>query len=457
MHAGSTPPPSQAPSPTPTLPPTAQVTQNRKRKREATTDSSPAPDVQAPSPLVTSRDLSKRPVLTISRGPTFHPVPDEPDFFKTDLHGVNIRGYRYTPAGISPPGSGSLFRTIECNPRSYRVSWEDRGQLIQVTKDGLGLLGWKGYKSARCNAPIREGKWYMEVKILRGGGARGPRDNGAEGSSVRLGWARREAMLTGPAGQDGYSYAYRDSTGEKVTLARPKPYGKPFRTGDVVGMYISLPPKRQPNPKDPQDPAHIRRDRIAIDLKGQEAFEIKEYAQTKEMEAIMEYAKKSMNTTSVPSATVKKANVPKPEKPAAKRPAPAPLRPLPKLEGSTIAFFVNGEPQGAAFEDIYDYLQLRPADAPTRNHRKRATEGGLKRHKEDICFDDGSLGYYPFISLFNSGAVRMNPGPDFAFTPPPDIDAVVRGQPVKEDQERTWRPICERYPEYMQEQDHRER
>lgn len=358
-----------------------------------------------------------------------------------------------------------------------------------MTKDGRGLGGFKGFRSARCNAPMREGKWYLEVKIELGGGDQAPDAQSREGSHVRLGWGRREAPLNGPVGLDGYSYGVRDKTGEKVTLSRPRPYGKPFKTGDVVGMYISLPPRRQPSKKDPHDPAHIHRERIPIDLKGQEVFEILEYPAAKEMSALMEHSTKATNSESLPSTTTKKpaTGVKAPER----APAPladknpkvnnaAPLRPLPILEGSRIAFFVNGECQGIAFEDIYDFLPLRQTDNQRKGKGRRMKEG-VKEHRENP-FDDGTLGYYPMISVFNDAAVKINAGPDFDFPPPRDIDALLEGrpqppleEPVKQEPESTtvdmdvdgevksvptttgttgpyWRPAAERYPEFMEEQ-----
>lgn len=342
---------------------------------------------------------------------------------------VNRVGYRYVPAGINPPGYPTPCRTIESNPTSYRVSWEDRSPFLKVSKDGLSIGGSNGFRSARCNAPMREGKWYMEVKILHGGGERVGDESRREGSHVRLGWGRREAPLNAPVGLDGYSYGYRDKTGDKVTLSRPRPYGRPFGPGDVIGMYISLPPRRQPDKNDPLDPAHLKRERIPIDLKGQEVFEILEYPQCKEMMVLMDYSGKTTSSASVPSSSKKTANGKQPERgpaPTGAKPAAPNLRPLPILEDSRIAFFVNGEPQGVAFEDLYDYLPLRQADTQKANSRKRTREG-VKEHRENP-FDDGTLGYYPFISLFNDASVRINPGPDFEFLPPPDIDALLDAQ-----------------------------
>ncbi|KAK1236480.1 transcription factor, contains a PHD finger motif [Marasmius sp. AFHP31] len=435
-----------------------------KRKRAEKTAESPLPEShgspapsETPELVLTSRlDLSSRPQLTISRGPNFVSLPDAEPFCKTDFTGINRHGFRYTPAGINPRGYYLPCRTIESKPTAFRVSWEDRSPFIYVTPDGLQLLGSKGFRSARCNAPLREGRWYMEVKILRGGGEKISEDSRHDGSHVRLGFGRREAPLNGPVGLDGYSYGYRDKSGEKVTLSRPRPYGRPFATGDVIGMYISLPPKREPDPKDSNDPAKLKRERIAIDLKGQETFEILEYPQSKEMIALMDYSgSKTSNSTSTQSATfAKPTGRPSERTPSTKAKDTGPsLRTLPTLPQSRIAFFINGESQGVAFQDLYDYLQLRTTPASRKVKEKKRVREGVKEHKENP-FDDGTLGYYPFISLFNSASVEINPGPNFAFPPPPDVDAILDDPSAAkmEGQDPTWRPMCERYGEFMKEQ-----
>jgi len=296
----------------------------------------------------------------------------------------------------------------------------------------------------------------MEIVVEHGGGEQSVENPQRAGAHVRLGWARREAPLNAPCGLDGYSYGVRDKTGEKVTLSRPRPYGQPFGTGDVIGMYISLPSLRRPSPNDPHDPAHIKRERIAIEFKGQEYFEALEYTQTKEMMALMDV--KATDSTSLPSSSKKSAtvkNVPERGRGTHSAPEPSLLRPLPVLPGSYAAFFINGSCPGPAFRDLYDFIPL-PVPASTHNgqrEKKRAKEGA-REHKENP-FDDGYLGYYPFISLFNNARVRLNPGPDFAFPPPPDVDALFTegAEPSVEDgKERAWRPLCERYAEFMAEQ-----
>ncbi|KAN0115937.1 hypothetical protein V8E52_006477 [Russula decolorans] len=407
-------------------------------------------------------DLSTRPRLTISRAPAFVPIADDSLYHHTDQLAHNRLGFRYMPAGLASEGSTIPFRTIESAPQSYRVSWEDRSPFVKVTQDGLGLLGEKGFRSARCNAPVRQGQWYMEVAIDHGGGARasdlpGPTKGKTEGAHVRLGWARREAPLGGPCGLDGYSYGMRDKTGEKITLSRPRAYGRPFGSGDVIGLYISLPPQRPPSKRDPHDPANVKRERIAIEFKGQEYFESLEYAQSKEMLSLVDFSRKPpVDGSSVPPTTKKSAtvkNVPeRGTRGAASASGPTQMRTLPTLPDSKIAFFVNGQCQGVAFHELYDYRPLRaPADA-RKAQAKRRTREGAREHKENH-FDDGSLGYFPLISLFNGARVRLNPGPDFAFPPPPDIDAALVGDdPDTNASNRTWRPLCERYAEFMEEQ-----
>ena len=433
----------------------------RKGVASAVPETSPAPSDSATTSvtLPARHDFFSRPRLTISRFPTFQDIPNV-TYHITEQLAMNRLGFRYTPAGVAPPGSTLPCRTIESTPPQFRVSWEDRSAFIKVTPDGLGLSGERGFRSARCNVPIREGAWYMEVRIECGSGDRPPDvQDTREGCHVRIGWARREAALNAPVGLDGYSYGYRDKTGDKVHLSRPRPYGRSFRTGDVVGMYIFLPPRRKPDDGDSHDPAHLKRERIPIEFKGQEYFESLEYAQSKEMIALMQYSNKAPDTASLPSAPLAKKSANPKNLPERKGPGSAPptLRPLPQLQGSHIAFFVNGECQKIAFSDIYDYLPLHATSASRKNDKenskKRVREGAPREHKENP-YDDGTLGYYPFISLFNYARVKINPGPDFEFPPPPDIEALLRegDEDTKPSCERSWRPICERYPEFMQEQ-----
>ena len=463
--AASTPgPPSQViPSHSNTPPPTKKR-KHGNIKGTATAASSPAPSEagfggqETPNPGVVAANVqasSSRPRLDVARGPVFVPSTDGSSYHTTDQIAVNHLGFRYVPAGLAEPGSKIPFRTIESAPRCTRISWEDRSPFLRVTTDGLGLCGEKGFRSARCNVPIREGNWYMEVKVNLGGGDVPKYGSTRQGAHVRLGWGRREATLNGPVGLDGYSYGYRDKTGERITLSRLRPYGTTFGSGDVIGMYISLPPKRQPRENDPYDPATLKRERIAIEFKGQEYFESVEYPHSKEMSALMDAGVKAKTVSSVPTSSKKSTSMKNPpERGRGAKPVEegVPALDLPTLGGSHIVFFVNGKCQGIAFQDLYDYLQLRAKPSSKKAQNRRKPREGMLEHTENP-FDDGWLGYYPFMSLFNGAEIRVNTGPDFEFPPPLDIESFLANdmQPV-DSKERTWRPICERYAEFMKEQ-----
>ncbi|KAH9063720.1 hypothetical protein EDB83DRAFT_2506475 [Lactarius deliciosus] len=368
-----------SPATTPNGPPTKKRKQNPPSHNSAADSPAPSDPSSLSNPTPTENvvlpaylyDLSTRPRLTISRAPAFVPISEDSQYYNTDQLAHNRLGASTNP-----------FRTIESAPQAYRVSWEDRSPFVKVTQDGLGLLGEKGFPQCALQRPCPRGALRAHTSALAGDGARHP--------------------SAGPAVLDGYSYGMRDKTGEKITLSRPRAYGEPFGAGDVVGMYISLPALREGAKRDPHDPAHVKRERIAIEFKGQEYFESLEYTQSKEMIALMDFSRKpNADTSAVPppakkSATVK--NVPERGRGASSASEPAPMRPLPTLPDSKIAFFVNGRCQGVAFHEL-----------------------GAREHKENH-FDDGSLGYFPLVSLFNGARVRLNPGPDFAFPPPSDID-----------------------------------
>lgn len=195
---------------------------SKKRKRGSPQPQTTASTSRQGTPAVPPQDVAPelQEPQTIARGPTFtqsDPSNPSPYFLTMDIP-MNRQNYRYYPAAQSVPPSQLVYRTLESPPAgSARVSWEDRSPFIKVTPDGLGLMGDKGFRSARCTVPIREGKWYFEVKIEKSVALDGDSAPStiSSGANVRLGWGRREASLNGPVGLDGYSYGIRDRTGEK--------------------------------------------------------------------------------------------------------------------------------------------------------------------------------------------------------------------------------------------------
>ncbi|CDR99171.1 hypothetical protein, partial [Sporisorium scitamineum] len=393
--------------------------------------------------------------------------------FSTVNFAVNRNGWRYTAAGpASQHLKQTLFKTLETKPATVHWCWSDRSPFTKISSNADIISTDKGFRSARTNIGVRQGEWYAEIEILPpehlalGVGAPGPLPAPMkDGPHIRLGWGRREAPLNAPVGFDGYSYGLRDKGGDKVTLSRPLPYGKPFKAGDVVGMYIKLPPLSEP--QDNNDPANIKRERIAIRYKGQLYFESLEYPRTREMEQLMERSRKGNSIedalkgiegtgvfephdASPSSATAAdgvsavngnsgagasstgtagtaggggggggSAKVKNRKNPGAKDKPSGPtipsLRPVPKLPGSKIGFFVNGEPQGIAFRDLFDFRPLRvkgfpglkPAPSPktstSRSNKQEPKKGEpiepvINVKPRENVFDDGALGYFPFVS-----------------------------------------------------------
>ncbi|KAE8258098.1 hypothetical protein A4X13_0g1907 [Tilletia indica] len=241
-----------------------------------------------------------------------------------------------------------------------------------------------------------------------------------DGPHLRLGWGRREASLNAPAGFDGYSYAIRDSTGQKCHLSRMAPYAEQgFVPGDTIGIYIYIPPPpyiaakmRRPRgqqvssasnvqgnisnaselPSLPSRERHVRRKRVPIRYKGQLYFESLEYNLSKEMEHLMERSRRGLQKTlpadegqpdiigidcplsndpavaavwektqaekraAAAAAQQKKRRLP--GQPMANPAANLNLRPLPVLKGSFIGFSINGKWQGVAFRDLLDFRPL---------------------------------------------------------------------------------------------------
>lgn len=227
-------------------------------------------------------------------------------------------------------------------------------------------------------------------------------------------------------------------------------------------MYIHIPsPLPQPSPKDPRDPRHVRKRRIPIRYRGQTYFEQLEYAQSKEMEHLMDRSwagdrilgqdgrlrlaqaanagpnggldpmselveegehregavrpggkrngtTASSSFSSAPSQSTAPPGTGKSKRqagpgdepgggggkssknkgpPGGKVKVTRQLRPLPTLgPESRIGFYINGVPQGWAFQDLLDYRPLRPH--PTAEDANLASTG--KKRGPKPLGQDGS-------------------------------------------------------------------
>ncbi|WVO16419.1 hypothetical protein L204_104094 [Cryptococcus depauperatus] len=345
----------------------------------------------------------------------------------------SVKNFRYTPCALSdtpsPHPSFPFYRTIPYPPPipPVHLSLLDRSAFLRMSPSLLTVYNEKGFRSCRTNVSIREGAWYYEVRVEHGDGDRGEgRGSAGEGGNphVRLGWGRREANLDTPVGCDAYSYAIRDVNGEKVHLSRPKSYaGMPFKTGDVVGCLISLPPRPSPDNFPKNHPARIKRQRRPFNYKGQAYFESAEYSSCKEMDVLIDRDGKLAAELATQSGQdlsnegpkgVRKGATTKNTKKGRKQPNKPPDsidRTLGKLPGSFVSFTINGRYFGSAFEDLYDFTPLPSIPGSAHGSSKKHTNG-------DVQHDDGTLGYYPMISCFGRAKATCNFGPSFAYPSP---------------------------------------
>ncbi|SPN97686.1 related to histone-lysine N-methyltransferase [Cephalotrichum gorgonifer] len=346
----------------------------------------------------------KGPVLT-----PHHQIPGAGEkviqFYETSDHVYNKKNYHYVHCMADAAFPASIYRQTESDPDCPRLSFEDAASHVYFDKTGHHITTDKGFRMARANVAIREGRWYWECKVTHGIVKAKKGEPEQSHGHVRIGFARREASLDAPVGFDAYSYAIRDKEGHKVHMSRPKaffPPGEEICEGDVVGLEIKLPseqlqrkvmsgdynpavddPDEEPDPWAPTP--NIVRDRIPIRFKSNLYYEMIDYHTTKELEDLMN-----------PSPAVAGSSIP----PNPNHPVPA-LRTLP---GSYIKVYKNGVLMGTAFEDLLAFLPLasKPQSQPG------AREG----------LDDGMLGYYPSVSVFRMGAAEVNFGPKFWYPPP---------------------------------------
>ncbi|TXT13164.1 hypothetical protein VHUM_01565 [Vanrija humicola] len=358
---------------------------------------------------------------------------------------MNKNGYRYYPCAPGPivsPNPQFPFNRIIAGPLPappVAISTLDRSAFLRIAPNSLTVTTDRGYRSGRATVSVRQGLWYYEAIVVRGEGPQGAgkaTGGDAGNAHVRVGWGRREAVLDAPVGADAYSYGLRDVGGEKVHLSRPKPYGKPFATGDVVGCLISL-PARDP-PLAPPTEGRVQRWRIPIRYKGQLYFEMDEYPVAKEFESLVNREGRAPEPPAEEEPGKKKGSAP-PKKKAAEAAKPV-TRHLNTLPGSYISFFLNGQPMAPdpAFNDLWDFAPLPPLGSTIVKRHGHGTVAAERERETYHHIDDGILGYFPMVSCFGRGKVRLNFGPDWE-APPTDVPEGTR-------------PMSARWDEFVSEQ-----
>lgn len=321
------------------------------------------------------------------------------------------RGFKYTPCRPNPYFHSTKYSTTDLPPYKARLSYFDRSQDTLLNKNMDEATVEHGWRSCRTNIGFREGKWYVEYKLLKSNDGK---------SNVRFGIARKEASVEAPVGYDGYGYGFRDKRGEKVHLSKPIKFlqgGEEFHSGDVIGLLVELPDmktqmkiaKRQIRDRTTTDPEEeekleeqniaekekknnenldepdftqvgVIRDAVPIKYRNKLFFEQYEYTYSMPMDHLL-YPVTVFGEKAVRDK--------KKFKPA-------------KLPNSRITLYKNGEKKGVAFEGLFAFL-------PPCSEQEQLN---INLHREYNKFyvgrDDGSLGYYPMVSCFDGGRVRIN-------------------------------------------------
>lgn len=336
------------------------------------------PEKRSASPMYHTRSLDKKQVIVINKyKPGIGYKASDFEMFNpqvtTHENGFNIidvplntrQGFMYKPCRPNPTLEVLKFSTADIPPYKTSLDIFDRSALTYLSHDDSTVTTGRGWVSARANVAMKEGKWYFEFNVLESDSER----------HVRLGIGRREASLEAPIGFDGYGYGLRDITGDKVHLSRPKPFmDGGFKKGDVIGLLVELPPTPFTD---------VSRSQVAMRYKSNLYYEKFDYVATKQMGHLL-------NPMSVfGEKAIADTDSWRPE----------------TLQGSSIKVYKNGEFIGTCFEELYSFLP--PNSELTSN----------KFNKEGKYVDNGSLGYYPTISVFNGGVAELNAGPEFQFKP----------------------------------------
>lgn len=357
-------------------------------------------------------------------------------YYQSEDLPFNRRGFKYKPCRPNPQFLANKYSTTEIPPFTVRPSFFDRAHDLLFDELMQSVTTKHGWRSVRTNVGVRGGKYYFEFNIIKADAI----------GHVRVGIARKEASLEAPVGFDGYSYGLRDVHGELMTLSRPKvPFVENgFTSGDTIGFLIDLPsldehrlavdsfanshgnhqesPKKKRKTKKSEHVednetfiklGNIVRDQIPIKYKGLLYYEQFEYTNTKVMDHLLNpvtlFGEKAFveNENQINSMASN----------------------LPLIPGGKVRIFKNGAEQ-KPIENIYSFLPTNVENDKISYNTKQQQNPSYRNS------DDGSLGYYPMISVFGGGAVGLNAGPSFKY-PIEEVDV---------------KPLSDRYDEHVVEE-----
>ncbi|CEP62084.1 Bre2p LALA0_S04e07404g [Lachancea lanzarotensis] len=383
-----------------------------------------------------------------------HPRPSLPVFSQVDEELVkpediplNRRNFIYTPCSANP-----LFRTLKYATSEYPFdvagfNYMDRAEDMSVLpplNNAIGVPKLLGWRTARCDACIKEGTVYWEVDILKNdeldlspdADLKSLKDKINSMPNLRFGVSRREASLECPVGFDLYGYGIRNFSLESIhdgKMAQELPSGQ-IKAGDRLGFVLHLPSTESQiaqardftefkiaalstpveNSADApvkkrakklarefqkdllrdQDLSNIIRDQIAIRYKNQLFFEATDYVKTTKPEYYTSDKRERQDFYS--------------------------------LKDSFLKVFLNGQELGVAFEQLKPFLppfsELKYNEKLYFNYWRNETGGSAegddvqnkvdhKRRPHSILknkyVNNGRLGYYPTVSCFNGGSAKL--------------------------------------------------
>eukprot|EP00118_Oscarella_pearsei_P008150 m.41223 g.41223 ORF g.41223 m.41223 type:complete len:464 (+) comp33115_c0_seq1:21-1412(+) len=271
-------------------------------------------------------------------------------------HPFNKDGYRYALAELDPhadedlesyagkPVPARLYRCVL--PDAVMLSMNDRASQLKLSDDRMTVSGDKGYCTARATHGIQRGSWYFEVVVK----------DMAPDAACRLGWSQVYGNLQAPLGYDKFGYSWRSKRGTRFHQSSGYHYSADgYGVGDVLGFFIYL-------PKQSAD------ERVLLPLTHKDSALIK-------FKNFLYFEKKDFVEKSVKA-----------------------LKPLP---GSRIEYFKNGEPQGVAWENIFDGMYF-PAVSLYKNVTVSVNFGPTL-----LCPPKGLTGYHPMSDAVLIGYVEQ--------------------------------------------------
>src|ERR1700712_853675 len=81
----------------------------------------------------------------------------------------NKKAFHYTHCIADPAFPASLYyRQSETEPFEPRLNFEDTSTHMFLDESGKHVTTDKGFRMAKANVGVREGRWYWECKITSG-------------------------------------------------------------------------------------------------------------------------------------------------------------------------------------------------------------------------------------------------------------------------------------------------